>query len=354
MPDQDPILSRLYEEPWLFEFTQAMRILLRNSGHGDTLVAEDRRYDAPNEPVRIGANQSLSFPPSDIHGLTPPSPDTDNRAKMLINFLGLTGPSGVLPQVYTEFMMRESPPAHGAPADFFDIFNHRFAMLFYFAWEKFRFAVARERRPDDDFFRQILLSLSGLGTEFLQRRQFTPDDVFAKYAGLLSIEPRSACALQDILADDLKVPVEVMQFAGNWYVLDPASVTEFRNGDDESVRLGYGVVLSEEYWSQEFMVRLRIGPLDLRNFRRFLPGGSGLKRITEICRFFSRDELVFEVQLILRRDEVPGTILSGDSDAAESQLGWTTWAVPTSADHTGESLQSRAADVDDVVIRLSS
>jgi type VI secretion system protein ImpH len=89
------------------------------------------------------------------------------------------------------------------------------------------------------------------------------------------------------------------------------------------------------------MVRLRIGPLDLSTYRRFLRVGTDFAKLQEICRFFSRDEMVFELQLILQKDEVPNTELSGDHPE-DAQLGWTTWAK-------SEPFQKHA---EDVVIRL--
>ena len=47
-----------------------------------------------------------------------------------------------------------------------------------------------------------------------------PDDTLIYYAGLLAQRPRSAQALQQILADYFEVPVEIEQFAGGWYRLD--------------------------------------------------------------------------------------------------------------------------------------
>jgi type VI secretion system protein ImpH len=300
--------------------------------------------------VRIGAHQSLGFPASDVQSLdATTAAGPVEKAKMLINCFGLTGPSGVLPLAYTEFLIERAGLRDYCPAEFLDIFNHRMAMLFYYAWEKYRFTVTQESRPAQDLFTRMLLSLAGLGTEHLlrtphlERRQFTPDEFFARYAAILAIQPRSACSLQTILEDYFDVSVEVQQFAGNWYRLDASSATSFRDETSDSERLGYGVVVGDEYWSQEFMVRLRIGPLDLESYKRFLPGAATMKLLREICRFFSRDELIFEAQLILRKDAVPDARLSIDEGPDDSQLGWTTWAKSAPFEHDAES----------VVIRLS-
>jgi type VI secretion system protein ImpH len=337
-PDRmpDPALELLLAEPYRFEFAQALRILLRNCDHGRTGEVSDRRFDVDREPVRVGSFATMGFPASDIQEMTA-IPDTE-RWKMLVNFLGLTGASGTLPQPYTEFIIERTLEGDQSPSEFFDIFNHRMSMLFYYAWERYRFGVTAERRPAHDLFRRILLSLTGLGTEGLTDRLQVSDDFFARYAAILAIQPRSASGLQTILADYFQVPVEIQQFAGTWYPLDDDSTTRFRADGTEAERLGHGVVVSEEYWSQESMVRLRIGPLDLATFRLFLRGGPNFARLRDICRFFSRDEQVFEAQLVLHMKDVPDTSFKEE----DSQLGWTTWAKSQPFAHHAE----------DVIIRL--
>jgi type VI secretion system protein ImpH len=206
-------------------------------------------------------------------------------------------------------------------------------------------------------FRQILLSLVGLGTDHLQNRQQLPDAFFVNYAALLAIQPRSASALRSILSDYFGVPVEIQQFAGTWFLLDEGSRTQFQDDESDSERVGHGVVVSEQYWSQESMIRLRLGPLDLPTYRLFLPGGAdglhppgrNFTLLQEICRFFSRDEMVFEAQLILDKNKVPAAALDGEEQVAVAeggatgcQLGWTTWVKSAPFERNAE----------DVVIRL--
>jgi type VI secretion system protein ImpH len=352
----DPVRDELSKDPWRFEFHQAMRVLLRNSDHGRALGGADRRFDLNREPVRIGANASLAFPASDIQSLQEALAPGDTP-KMKVNFLGLTGPTGVLPLPYTEFLIEREVEGDNGPAEFLDVFNHRMALLFYFAWEKYRSPVASEREVEHDMFRQILLSLVGLGTDHLQNRQQLPDAFFVNYAALLAIQPRSASALRSILSDYFGVPVEVQQFAGTWFLLDEGSRTQFQDDESDSQRVGHGVVVSEQYWSQESMVRLRLGPLDLPTYRLFLPGGAdglhppgrNFTLLQEICRFFSRDEMVFEAQLILDKNKVPAAALDGEEQVAVAeggatgcQLGWTTWVKSAPFERNAE----------DVVIRL--
>src|SRR5262249_44419079 len=132
---------------------------------------------AGDEVARFRAHTSLAFPPSAIYDL---SPRTASRpfAYLTQTFLGLTGPSGVLPRHYTELLIRIQKDSREtekyALRDWFDIFNHRFVSLFYRAWEKYRFPLAFElgeyKKAEPDPFTKALLSYSGLGLPSLRNR----------------------------------------------------------------------------------------------------------------------------------------------------------------------------------------
>ena len=58
----------------------------------------------------------------------------------------------------------------------------------------------------------------------------------------------------------------------------------------------------------------------------FLPEGTAWQPLRAITRFFSGDEIDFEVQLVLQRDEVPACEPGGrNSEGMMPQLGWSTW-----------------------------
>ena len=67
------------------------------------------------------------------------------RAEMIVTFLGLTGPSGVLPRHYTELLIERVRDKDYSLRDFLDLFNHRLISLFYRAWEKYRLPIGYER-----------------------------------------------------------------------------------------------------------------------------------------------------------------------------------------------------------------
>ncbi len=97
----DPPLEHvLYEEGFRFDFFQAVRVIER--------LFPDRhavgRDSLPSkEAVRFRSLLSLTFPPSAVQH------DRASRrrklpAQMIVAFMGLTGPMGVLPRHYTELL----------------------------------------------------------------------------------------------------------------------------------------------------------------------------------------------------------------------------------------------------------
>jgi type VI secretion system protein ImpH len=305
--------------PYEFEFFQLVRLMekLRPAAEPVGTFA-----DPSKEVVRFTANPAVSFPASQIQRV---DWAPDKQPSVTINFMGLNGPSGVLPLYYSELINERLRAKDSAPRAFLDIFNHRIVSLFYQAWEKYRFPIAYER-GERDRFTHHLLDLLGLGTPGLEDRQDIPDESLLYYAGLLSLQPRSAAALEQILEDYFEVPVEVEQFVGAWHALDPETQCRFDKANSYSEQLGFGAVVGDEIWDQQSGVRIRLGPLSFDRYLDFLPEGIAHKPIRALTRFFGGDGVDFELQLILKREETPRCELGEDGTAAP-RLGWTSWAA---------------------------
>ena len=114
-----PVAASLEREPYTFEFFQAVRLLARMYP-GRQVVGRFTR--PPEEVVHFGANPEVSFPPSQINSL---ELGEDSPAFMRVNFMGLTGPLGVLPLAYSQFVLERLRARDRTLRDFFDIFNHR-------------------------------------------------------------------------------------------------------------------------------------------------------------------------------------------------------------------------------------
>ena len=315
--DLSEVEELLRSEPYRFEFFQAIRLLER--------LAPDRkplgRFTNPSDEVaRLGAFPSLSFPASEIQTIDWPEGKPPSLA---VNFMGVTGPQGPLPHFYTTLILARLRSGDKTLRDFLDLFHHRMLSFFYQAWEKYRFAVSYER-GERDRFSHHLLDLIGLGTLGLQERLAVPDDAFLFFAGILGQRPHSAHALELLLNDYFEVPFQVTQLVGGWFRLDDTTECCIGERSTPSEQLGLGAVVGDEVWNQQARARIRIGPLDLENYLDFLPNGSAYEPLRSLLRFWTNEEIDFEVQLILEREEVPQCQLGGDGDSAP-QLGWVTW-----------------------------
>ena len=307
----------LFEEPYSYDFFQAVRVL--------GWLRPDRspvgRHSHPqSEIVRFGSNPILHFPPSAIHAL---QEAPDGTTTMTVNFMGLIGPQGTLPNYITELIAGRVRVRDTALLDFLNIFNHRLISLFYKAWEKNHFTVAYERDRNDPVTK-ALFSLIGFGTPGLLGRQPVEDESFIYYSGLFGMLPKSSVALEAMLSDYFDIAVEVVPFVGTWRSLGEPDQCVFGAEVPESTMLGFGAVVGDEVWDQQSRVRLKLGPLTNERYREFLPTGSSWPELRAIVRSFCGNDLEFEIQLILRREDVPALELRNPSENGLC-LGWHTW-----------------------------
>jgi type VI secretion system protein ImpH len=326
-----PVLHNLLgEEPYTVRFFQAVRLLRRALPHRRH-VGEFAPPSA--EAVRFRAHPSLAFPASEIQSVEwPENPEAPVR--MEVNFMGLCSPVGVMPGPYTEFIIRRAQKRDNGFRDFLDLFNHRIISLFYRAWERYHFFAGYERRELDPLT-PLLMSLIGLNTKALRERQRLEDESLAFYAGLLAPHPRSAQALRQVLEDYFQVPVEVQQFVGRWIRLPRQNQTCFDDAQTTSTQLGLGVVVGDEVLDHQSTTRIRLGPLTREQYMDFLPSpeARAYPALQAWLKFYAREQIDFEVQLVLKREDVPESELRSEGEG-HLMLGWMSWIknVPISRD----------------------
>jgi len=307
--------------PTAYEFFQAVRLL--------GLWSPERRQvgdfsDPTDEAVRFSVAASLGFPASEIQAA---EELPDGRLRLTVNFMGLTGPQGVLPYQYTLLVGERVQRRDRGLRDFLDIFHHRILSLFYRAWEKSHFPVAYERDGRDPVTRHVR-DLVGLAAEPPADASAEPPARDASallfYAGLLLPQQRSALGLEQMIEGVFDVPVEVEQFVGEWYT--PMGETQCVVSDDERAagQLGRGALVGDAVWDRQAKIRVRLGPLSRARYEEFLPGGRAHEELRQLTRFYGGEALEFGVQLVLARDEVPPCVLGAD-DGDGLLLGWSTW-----------------------------
>ena len=353
-----PLDEQLTSQPYRFDFFQAVRLLewiARRSareGSEPSRLPIGKDHPPGREIVHFRALVSHGFPPGSISSIVRPAArDTgeaeDPPPEMVVSFMGLTGPSGVLPQHYTKLLIDRVRNKDYALRDWLDLFHHRIISLFYRAWEKYRFPVAYERAaldPDEkaeDPLTSCLYCLTGLGTGGLRDRLSVRDEAFLYYGGYFAHSRPSAICLEQMLADCFQLPVAVRQFEGQWLYLSREDQSRTPSRDQpagQNIQLGVSVVVGERVWDVQGKFRLRLGPLRYDEFRRFAPPGDRLVPFCQMVRTYVGPEFDFDVQPILLAEEIPWCQLGGNGPDP-SLLGWNTWL---------RSLPSRH-DADDAV-----
>ncbi|MFC3550074.1 type VI secretion system baseplate subunit TssG [Lysobacter cavernae] len=323
----------LRERPGAFEFFAALRALERAHPQRPRLGHSTRPVD---DPVRLRHAPSLAFAPRSIDRYVPAAGDAPGQLYGL--FLGLFGPNAPLPLHLSEYAIeRRNNAKDSTLTAFADIFHHRLLSLFYRAWADAQPTVHADR-PDQDRFRGYLDALVGMASPHLRGRDALPDDARRYFSGRLLPVARNAEGLRGIVEQLFAVPVQVVEFVAEWMRLPDDA--HLRLGESPEVaELGCTSVLGADARGAQQRLRLRLGPLGREAFVRFLPGGDALRQLTAAVRSYIGDAVGWDLQLLLKSDEVPTTTLAHDG-----RLGLDTW------------LGQRAcgiADADDVVLRPS-
>lgn len=313
-----PLDQLLLEEPYRFEFFQAVRLLekihSKKKPVGDTALPYE-------EIARFRSRIAMDFPSSEIHEIfeTPDGSTGEPTTEVIVNFMGMAGVSGVLPAHYTELVLDRIRHRDTTLWSFLDIFTHRAVSLFFRAWAKYRFPVGYER--GNDAFTGFLFDFAGLGTSGLRGRSAIDDESLLPYIGLIAQRPHSNSALENILSDFFGVSVKVQQFFGQWLPLGKQDVT---NIGRQNTTLGVNAIAGSKVWDQQSKIRILFGPLTFSQFLSFLPNGSAHAAAKSIIRFFTGIELDFDFRLSLVGREVPGCILTTRA-ARRPMLGWTSF-----------------------------
>lgn len=315
----DAVLARLEAEPWAFHFYTALRAIEAGHPESPRLGRSARLRD---DAVRFGQEPSLAFAPSTLASFRRAG---TNPARLDTFFLGLFGPNGPLPLHLTEHArQRERNFRDPTFRRFADVFHHRIVQLFYRAWADAQ-PVTHADRPAEDRFALYVGALEGFGLDSLRGRDSLPDDARLHWAGLYAMPTRPAEGLERILAGYFGLEVRIEPCVGHWVHLPEHERSHLGT---HACRLGPEATLGERVWDSAGKFRVVFGPVDFGDFKRFLPGSESLARLVAIVRSWTHDEFWWDLQVVLRKPDVPGTRLD-----ATSGLGWTSWLLSGAATH---------------------
>jgi type VI secretion system protein ImpH len=300
-----------------FSFYQAIRLLRIFSGCSGTAEKMEGHGAGEYEYVRIRPELSLGFPASDITGIEVKQAEPP-LFLMTASFLGLYGASSPLPTFYTEDLINEASEDSNVTRDFIDILNHRIYVLLFQCWMKYRQDLQLlEGNSRQDLER--LFCLIGLGEKEL-REDSVDSFSLIRYAGLIAHFPRSAAGLERLLSDALNdIPVEVDQCALRKVKIPPEQRIFLGLN---ACSLGSDSLMGEEIEDQTGKFRLRLGPMNSREFNALLPGNPGHRKMVFLTKFYVTDPLEFDITLILAQGEARPVRLGYQQ---WSRIGLDTW-----------------------------
>jgi type VI secretion system protein ImpH len=297
--------------------------------HGDDL---EHGVDAhpEHERIRYESAPGLGFPASDVRQLANLPGHPEGKYRLQASFLGVHGVDSPLPGHYLERVAQDAAHASGLRAAFLDFFHHRLLTLLHRGWRKYRYHERFQPGARDRFSRSVF-SLVGLNDERLRGDTPLPWSRLLTYAGVIASRSRSPSAVAGILAHCFDLPHVVIHEFQQHYTDVP---------DDQRNALGMdNVILGGDFTlgsrvptcSNKFLISIQ--GLSERRFRDFLPNGEAHPSLRKLVEFLLRDQLAYDLELQIVRDEIPPFCLHREQGA---HLGWTTFAgdVPSTSEAT--------------------
>ena len=316
----------LLEEPWEFEFFQAVKLLEQMQPQrppaGEGLHPED-------ESVHFRSRVDLVFAASEVDDVAPPA-KPGLPYTLTANLFSLGGPAGPLPLVDTQKVIEREWRRDHAMLAFLDMFHHRLLALLVKVRKAHRPSLLA-KAPHEGPVANYLYSCFGMGLPQLRDRLGLPDRCLLFYSNILSHHPRSATGLERLVSDYFQVPAAVDQLEGAWRPIEPEDWTAI-GVSGRNQRLGQTAALGKRVWDQQACFALTIGPLPRKQFLDFLPLpeqyrplGSGFRPLCELTRFYAGHQFEFSFRLRLEGADVPGSRLSSNPATGRTWLGWTSW-----------------------------
>lgn len=324
----------MLEEAYLFDFFQLLHLLETEAG---SPVPLGRGGPFRSEAIRLRPDASLLFPPSDVRRVEAPArirvqrgPD-DERAwdwvdiphRITVNFMGLYGTAAPTPIYFTELITSSDVETEAKVpelVDFLDLFNHRVLSLFWRAWLKYRYPYRWQPGAGDEVSNQ-LLSFIGLGDPQTRQRTGLPASRLLRYLGLLALRTRPPVGLEILLSDHFGVAVQVQERVFRWVAIPPEGHNRIGVANTQ---LGTDLSIGERVPDRAGKIRVSLGPLHFDEYLGFLPGTGRFRELCALIHLWIGERFEFDVELVVRREEVPEMVMG---EASVTRLGWTSWST---------------------------
>jgi type VI secretion system protein ImpH len=308
------LAAEIAAKPYSFDFLRAVRMFEAEFPDQPRIGSSMRLEE---DFLRFCQLPSLSFAPSTLEGLE--QVGNSQVIKMFVNFLGMFGPNGPLPQHLTEYARDRYRNSHDwTLVRFMDIFHHRMLSFFYRAWA-INQKSADFDRPEESLYADYFGSLFGIGMPGLRNRDCVPDRAKIFFSGRLAAQARNAEGLEAILEDYFGIKTAIQDFAGYW--MEIPTVNRCRLGESpETGSLGINAIAGARKFEAQLKFRIRMGPMNLDELMRMVPTAKAFRQLKDWVLNYVNQEFYWDLQCVLKANAVPATSLGRGG-----LLGWTTW-----------------------------
>ena len=299
----------LQEDVCSFNFFKAVH-LLEGYGRGRPL---GKTLSPGKDPVRFRVRPGFTFPASDI--LSIQNGHLHSDPVVTVNFMGLIGPSGVLPHWYNSHAQALNHKKDYALTDFLDLFHHRLISLFYLAWKKYR--LPENYLPDG--IDPVSRCLAGyIGMDEAQQKA---DPEFARvsrrrliyYAGLATRNVPTVSAVEAVIANATGVPVHVEQFVERMLSIHEKDRTCLGQANST---LNKDALCGSRVRNIASFFEVQLGPMSWEKYIAFQPRSRNLALVRKLITFIVGLEYEFEIRLIIKGPEIPGLPLGAGKERA--------------------------------------
>ena len=297
MEEVNMIKKLLHEEVYRFDFFKAVHLLELFAGR-----ASGAGLSPDHDPVHFKVKPGISFPASDIQQIK--SNGNGSAPQMTVNFMGLIGPNGVLPDWYNAHAHNRNYYKDYSFTDFLDLFHHRLISLFYMAWKKYRLA-ANYRSDGSDPISGILANLAGIS----EREKANDPEFFSHaqkrltfFCGLTARTVPTVSAIKTIVGHAVGAPVHIEQFVERLIPIHKQDRT--RLGSKNST-LKKDALCGRNIRDASSFFSIQIGPVSWERYMAFAPRSSNLEMTRRLIAYLAGIEYEFDIKLIIRGDDIP-------------------------------------------------
>ncbi len=279
---------------------------------------------AEEDVVRIDQALFLEFARTEVTEVGVVSTQDQGFAPRIVEAaVGLLGPNGALPYVWTEHAWELAHGPYRALRDesflaWINVIQRRQLALLFRAWSDTQATVSADRPNEAHPLGDRLRALAGIAHGDMDKRDRIEPGFKMAFAAAFTRRVRNPQPLASLLSRYFDAPVRLEEFVARWLDIPADQCT--RVGQQFNV-LGHDAVAGARVWDCATRFRILIGPLPLRRYRQFLPNGEAYLELADLVSLYVGPEFDWELVPILEAQQVPISWLGNQG----LLLGWSSW-----------------------------